>query len=271
MRRGSSLACDCDGREKNFQETNAMDNRAQRSVQIASAGDLKPTDVRVIAETGQTGHLNTAEPDATEADEAAEVKAWSERGRELSREYLTRTEADQKIVAAFRELRDKPKGVKKAFRDALNIENWEATPYRKVGENDFLHEPDTLKVFGKLTISQQYELAKAPPDVQRSIRDHFRTRPDDKRSKNALRKMRLAAKTKQTPEAGSATEEKPEAGSATNQKLEAGSAMKTALVEIRPSASSSFDTMEESDQAGFLAWLDAAPKSVEVIRLFEQG
>jgi hypothetical protein len=263
MRRGSSLACDCDGREKNFQETNAMDNRAQRSVQIASAGDLKPTDVRVIAETGQTGHLNTAEPDATESDEAAEVKAWSDRGRELGREYLTRTEADQKIVAGFRELRKKSKTVKQAFRDALNIEDWEATRYRKVGEDDFLHEPETLKVFGKLTISQQYELAKASPDVKRSIRNHFCTHPEDKPSKNKLREKRLAAKTKQEPKPSSAAKQKPEAGSSVKPEIP--------LVEIRVNASISFDTMEESDRAEFLSWLNAAPKSVEVIRLFEQG
>jgi hypothetical protein len=43
------------------------------------------------------------------------------------------------------------------------------------------------------------------------------------------------------------------------------------LVQIRANASSSFDTMEESERAEFLSWLNAAPKSVEVIRLFEQG
>jgi uncharacterized protein with von Willebrand factor type A (vWA) domain len=210
-----------------------MDNRMQRSVQIASGGDHKPTDVPVIAETGQTGQLNTAEPGSIEADEAAEVKAWSERGRELSREYLTRTEADQKIVAGFRELRRKFKALKRAFRDALNIEDWEATRYRKVGEDDFLHEPETLKVFGKLTISQQYELAKASPDVKRSIRDHFLRHPEDKPSKNKLREMRLAAKTKQEPKASSAAKQKPETGSSVKPEIP--------LVEIRANASISFD------------------------------
>jgi len=49
-------------------------------------------------------------------------------------------------------------------------------PFRKVGEDDFLYEPETLQVFGDLTISQQYELAKASLDVKQSIREleaHF--------------------------------------------------------------------------------------------------
>ena len=154
-------------------------------------------------------------------------------GAELSREYSTRTKADRKIVAGFRELRDKPKAVKRAFRDALNIEPWDKTRFRKVGEDDFLYEPETLQVFGDLTICQQYELAKAPLDVKRSIREHFRTHREDNPSKDTLKEMRLAAKPQPEPVAGDPTKQTPEAVCATNQTPEAVSVIEDeiALVE----------------------------------------
>jgi hypothetical protein len=247
-----------------------MNNRMRRSVQMAPAGDNKSTDAPFIAETSQTTERKTAKLTSQEPVEASEVERWREKGQELSREYDTRAEADQKIVAAFREIREKPKAVKKAFRDALSFENYEKTKYSKVGEDQFLHEPETLQVFGTLTLSQQYELAKAPLDVKKSIREHFRTHPEDKPSKNTLMKMRRAAKAPPKPESGSGTKQDPEAD--TKQDPEAGSATKldVKLVEIWAASSSSFGTMEESDRAAFLTWLDAAPKSLEVIRVFDQ-
>jgi hypothetical protein len=250
---------------KFFQETNAMDNRMRLSVQTAPTSDQKPTDVPPTAQT------NTAKLTSTDD----EVRKWSEKGRELSTQfYKSRAEADQKIVAEFRELRDKSKAVKKAFRDALNIESWETTRYRKVAEDDFLYEAETLEVFGELTISQQYELTKAPPDVKRSIREHVRTHPGDK-SRAKLRELRLPAGTKQKPEAGSGTEQKLEVAGDTEQRPEADSIsnLGSKLVEIWDSTGVSFDTMEEAVRDKFLSWLDTAPipRSFKVIRFFEQG
>jgi hypothetical protein len=250
-----------------------MENRVRLNGKNAPADDQEPTDVATVARTKQTGQSKAAQSISTKPDQKTEVKKWSERGRELSiRYYDSRGKADQEIVAGFREIRKKSKAVKKAFRDALNIENWEATRYRKVGEDDFLHETETAEVFGELTIRQQYELAKAPPEVKRSIREHIRTNPTDK-SWRKLRQLRDAAAPEKDLKPSNGTKQNPEASSAANPKSEAASETKLepALVEIRVTAGISFDTMEQSLRAEVLAWLDQAPKSVKVIRFFKQG